>query len=187
MSEVTTIGLDIAKNVLHANGAQERGRGVFSKRLTRAKVLDFFAAQPPCTVALEACGGAHHCSRADDAGTRGATDPTGLLHYAPYFLTVNSIVRYARSRAYCTRAGDLPPNQFNCRSKLRLLPCHRRTIDLQLSADVATAKAGVRRVNGPCGISGGAKLSAVARSHRLYQSASSGNSSSPDTRKPSGR
>jgi transposase len=63
VSEVTTIGLDIAKNVFHAHGADELGRGVFSKRLTRAKVLDFFAAQPPCTVALEACGGAHHWAR----------------------------------------------------------------------------------------------------------------------------
>ncbi|MER0240438.1 IS110 family transposase, partial [Fulvimarina sp. MAC8] len=63
MPEVTTIGLDIAKNVFHAHGADERGRGMFSKRLTRAKVLDFFAAQPRCMVALEACGGAHHWAR----------------------------------------------------------------------------------------------------------------------------
>jgi transposase len=46
VSEVTTIGLDIAKTVFHAHGADERGRGVFSKRLTRAKLLAFFAAQP---------------------------------------------------------------------------------------------------------------------------------------------
>jgi transposase len=63
VAEVSTIGLDIAKNVFHAHGADERGRGVFSKRLARAKVLDFFAAQPRCTVALEACGGAHHWGR----------------------------------------------------------------------------------------------------------------------------
>ena len=63
MSEVTTIGLDIAKTVFHAHGADERGRCVFSKRLTRAKLLVFFAAQPRCTVALEACGGAHHWAR----------------------------------------------------------------------------------------------------------------------------
>lgn len=36
---------------------------MFSKRLTRAKVLTFFATQPRCTVALEACGGAHHWAR----------------------------------------------------------------------------------------------------------------------------
>lgn len=61
--EVTTIGLDIAKNVFHAHGSDSRGRGIFSKRLSRAKVLDFFAAQSPCTVAMEACGGAHHWGR----------------------------------------------------------------------------------------------------------------------------
>ncbi|MET1082716.1 MAG: IS110 family transposase [Burkholderiales bacterium] len=63
MSEVTTIGLDIAKTVFHAHGADERGRGVFSKRLTRNKLLAFFAAHPRCIVALEACGGAHHWAR----------------------------------------------------------------------------------------------------------------------------
>ncbi|KQT62277.1 MULTISPECIES: IS110 family transposase [unclassified Aureimonas] len=63
MSEVTTIGLDIAKTVFHAHGADERGRGVLSKRLTRPKLLAFFAAQPRCIVALEACGGAHHWAR----------------------------------------------------------------------------------------------------------------------------
>lgn len=63
MAQVTTIGLDIAKNVFHAHGADARGQGVFSKRLSRAKLLGFFAAQPPCLVALEACGGAHHWAR----------------------------------------------------------------------------------------------------------------------------
>ena len=36
---------------------------VFRKRLTRAKVVRFFAAQAPCVVALEACAGAHHWAR----------------------------------------------------------------------------------------------------------------------------
>ena len=63
MSEVTTIGLDIAKHVFHAHGVDERGRAIFSKRISRAKLLDFFAAQPSCKVALEACGGAHHWAR----------------------------------------------------------------------------------------------------------------------------
>jgi hypothetical protein len=63
VSEVIIIGLDIAKHVFHAHGADERGRAVFSKRISRGKLLDFFAAQPSCTVALEACGGAHHWAR----------------------------------------------------------------------------------------------------------------------------
>ncbi len=63
MSEATTIGLDIAKTVLHAHGADERGVMVFSRKLSRAKLLDFFARQPACLVAMEACSGAHHWAR----------------------------------------------------------------------------------------------------------------------------
>ena len=63
MSQVSTIGLDIAKHVFHVHGADERGVALFSRRLSRAKVLEFFASQPRCVVALEACGGAHHWAR----------------------------------------------------------------------------------------------------------------------------
>lgn len=63
MSQVSTIGLDIAKNVFHAHGADERGGMVFSRKLSRSKLLEFFAKQPACTVAMEACGGAHHWAR----------------------------------------------------------------------------------------------------------------------------
>ena len=63
MSEVSIIGLDIAKHVFHIHGADERGRAILSKRISRGKLLDFCAAQPSCKVALEACGGAHHWAR----------------------------------------------------------------------------------------------------------------------------
>jgi transposase len=63
VDEVSTIGLDIAKNVFQAHGADSSGRQLFSRRLTRTKVLEFFADQPRCVVALEACGGAHHWAR----------------------------------------------------------------------------------------------------------------------------
>ncbi|HET6208489.1 MAG TPA: IS110 family transposase [Terracidiphilus sp.] len=63
MSEVTTIGLDIAKQVFHAHGADATGATVFSRRITRAKLIGFFALQPRCTVAMEACAGAHHWGR----------------------------------------------------------------------------------------------------------------------------
>lgn len=64
MIEISTIGLDIAKQVFHAHGADASGRRVFSRRLVRGKVLEFFAGQPRCLVALEACGGSHHWARA---------------------------------------------------------------------------------------------------------------------------
>ena len=40
MTEVTTIGLDIAKQIFHAHGADAAGRAVFSRRITRGKLLD---------------------------------------------------------------------------------------------------------------------------------------------------
>jgi len=63
MSEVTTIGLDIAKNVFHAHGTDTSGRPLFSRKISRTKLLEFFGKQPHCLVALEACGGAHHWAR----------------------------------------------------------------------------------------------------------------------------
>ena len=58
MSEVSTIGLDIAKQVFQARGVDALGQVVFRKRLTRTKLVEFFRSQPRCLVALEACGGA---------------------------------------------------------------------------------------------------------------------------------
>ena len=63
MGQASTIGLDIAKRVFQAHGADAYGPVVFRKRLVRAKLLAFFAARPPCTVAVEACAGAHHWVR----------------------------------------------------------------------------------------------------------------------------
>ena len=57
------IGLDIAKHVFQVHGVDEAGRAVVRRRLGRAKVLAFFESQPPCVVALEACGGAHYWAR----------------------------------------------------------------------------------------------------------------------------
>ncbi len=59
----TTIGLDIAKSVFQVHGIDARGGVVLRKRLTRAKVLVFFANLARCTIGLEACGGAHHWAR----------------------------------------------------------------------------------------------------------------------------
>jgi transposase len=63
MGEVTTIGLDIAKSVFQAHGADASGAVVFRKKLGRSRLLAFFAAQPRCVVAMEACAGAHHWGR----------------------------------------------------------------------------------------------------------------------------
>ena len=64
IAEVTTIGLDLAKLVFQAHRADAAGAVVFRKTLRRHKVLAFFAAQPPCLIAMESCGGSHYWARA---------------------------------------------------------------------------------------------------------------------------
>jgi len=63
MEQVNTIGLDIAKHVFQVHGADAAGHALFRKRVTRAKLLGFLAAQPACVVAMEACAGAHYWGR----------------------------------------------------------------------------------------------------------------------------
>ncbi len=63
MGEVSTIGMDLAKSVFQVHGADASGAVVFRKKLRRGQVLSFFAAQPPCTVAMEACSSSHHWAR----------------------------------------------------------------------------------------------------------------------------
>jgi transposase len=63
MNDVTTIGLDIAKQVFQVHGADASGAMLFSRKVSRSKLLGFFATQPRCLVAMEACGGAHHWGR----------------------------------------------------------------------------------------------------------------------------
>ncbi len=63
MSEIITVGLDLAKNVFQVHGADSKGNAVLRKKLRRAQVIEFFEKLPPCLVAMEACGGAHFWGR----------------------------------------------------------------------------------------------------------------------------
>jgi transposase len=55
--------VDLAKSVFQVHGADASGAVLFRRKLRRHQVLTFFAAQPSCTVAMEACGSAHHWAR----------------------------------------------------------------------------------------------------------------------------
>jgi len=61
--DVTTIGIDLAKNVFQLHGADARGKMVFTKRLSRAQLLPFLAAMRPCVIGIEACSGANYWAR----------------------------------------------------------------------------------------------------------------------------
>ena len=61
--KVTTVGIDLAKNVFQVHGVNERGKPVLKKQLKRHQVLEFFANMPQCLIGMEACGSAHHWAR----------------------------------------------------------------------------------------------------------------------------
>ena len=61
--KVTTIGIDLAKNVLQVHGVDEQGKVTLRKQLRRSQVMDFFAQRAPCLVGMEACGSAHAWAR----------------------------------------------------------------------------------------------------------------------------
>ncbi|MFW8567343.1 IS110 family transposase [Orrella sp. 11846] len=61
--KITTIGLDLAKNVFQVHGADTDGKLVLRKKLRRDQVMVFFANLEPCLIGMEACGSAHHWAR----------------------------------------------------------------------------------------------------------------------------
>jgi transposase len=61
--KITTVGLDLAKNVFQIHAVDDRGKTVLRKQLKRDQVALFFANLPRCVVGMEACGGAHHWAR----------------------------------------------------------------------------------------------------------------------------
>ena len=63
MSEVITIGLDLAKNVFQVHGVDDTGQTVIRRQLKRGQVVVFFKKLPPCLIGMEACATAHHWAR----------------------------------------------------------------------------------------------------------------------------
>jgi len=68
MSEIVTVGLDLAKNVFQVHGADGAGQAVLRKKLRRDQVPAFFRQLQPCVVAMEACGGTHFAARTFGSG-----------------------------------------------------------------------------------------------------------------------
>jgi len=63
MGNVRTIGLDLAKSVFQVHGVDADGAAVLRQRLTRGRVLKFFAKLPPCVIGIEACASSHYWAR----------------------------------------------------------------------------------------------------------------------------
>lgn len=61
--QVTTIGVDLAKNVFQIHGIDAAGKVVVQRQLRRGQVIEFFRKLPHCLVGMEACATAHHWAR----------------------------------------------------------------------------------------------------------------------------
>lgn len=63
MTNISILGIDLAKQVFQLHGMDERGKGVRKERVQRNKLKEVIAKLPKCTIAMEACGGSHYWAR----------------------------------------------------------------------------------------------------------------------------
>ena len=60
---IVILGIDLGKNSCSVVGLDERGTVVVRRRMRRDGVIALAAKLAPCTMAMEACCGAHHMGR----------------------------------------------------------------------------------------------------------------------------
>jgi transposase len=63
MSQAHFIGLDIAKNVFQVFSADEKGRAIANKKMSRSAMKEYLTLLAPCTIGIEACGTSHYWAR----------------------------------------------------------------------------------------------------------------------------
>lgn len=63
MTQHKIIGIDLAKNIFFLFEINHKGKNLSRKKIQRSKLLSYIANQQPCTIAMEACSGAHYWAR----------------------------------------------------------------------------------------------------------------------------
>ena len=63
MKKVTTISIDLAKNIFQILGVSAEGETVFKRRLNRIKLIELISQHPACTIVMEACYSSHYWAR----------------------------------------------------------------------------------------------------------------------------
>jgi transposase len=61
--KITTIGIDLAKEMFQVHGVDAHGKAALRKQLRRSEMMKFFANLEPCLIGMEACGSSHHWAR----------------------------------------------------------------------------------------------------------------------------
>src|SRR6266540_861100 len=60
---ITTIGIDLGKNMFHLVGFDQRGVIILQQKVSRAQLERRLANIPGCLIGMEACSGSHHIGR----------------------------------------------------------------------------------------------------------------------------
>jgi len=132
MNEITTVGVDLAKEVIVVCAADAHGRPIYFKQLSFSGFAEWAANLPPCVIGMEACSSAHHWGRylaerghtpklmaaelvAPFRMSRGAKNDRNdaqailcaVLQPNMRFVTVKSIDQQALLAWHCARAGYL--------------------------------------------------------------------------------
>ena len=63
MNKITTLGVDLAKNLFQLHGVDLAGKVVLCREVRRAQLMEIIAQLDPCLIGIEACGGAHYWAR----------------------------------------------------------------------------------------------------------------------------
>jgi len=105
--KITTVGLDLAKNVFHVVCFNERNKEVKKRMLRRKQILEFFTQLAPCQVSMEACAGSHYWGRQ----LRGLGHDVKLIppqHVKPYLRGNKNDYNDARAIAEAAARPGMP-------------------------------------------------------------------------------
>ena len=109
--QITTIGLDIAKNVFQVHGIDATEKVVVRKQLRRGQLVKFFEAVAPCLVGMEACATAHHWAReltAERDSNAGAATPERWPIGPDYAYSFGVKAKLLRPRPSCRWSAFMP-------------------------------------------------------------------------------
>ena len=63
MEQITTVGIDLAKNEFSLHGVEAAGKTVLRRTVRRDRLVETVASLSPCLIGMEACSGAHEWGR----------------------------------------------------------------------------------------------------------------------------
>jgi transposase len=147
--KITTVGLDLAKNVFHVVCFNDRGKEVMKRMLRRKQVLEFFTQLPPCQVSMEACAGSHYWGR--QFRTLGHhVKLVSPQHVKPYLRGNKNDYNDARAIAEAATRPDMPAVGIKTVEEQDMQAVHR--MRSQCSRDRTALSNSIRGLLGEYGI-----------------------------------